>query len=75
MIQSASTPAAVAYFTIDEVAERYRITTATARYWRHTGYGPRGKKVGNRVLYPIAEIERFDREIAEAAATEPNPAA
>lgn len=50
------------YLTTAEVAERYRTADATVRYWRHTGYGPRGVKIGRRVLYPRAEIERFDRE-------------
>ena len=61
-------PSELCYMTIDEVATRYRSTVATVRYWRHTGYGPRGKKVGTRVLYPMSEIERFDREIADHTA-------
>jgi hypothetical protein len=55
------------YFTLLEVAERYRTTEATVRYWRHTGYGPNGVKLGTRVLYPAAEIARFDQELAEQA--------
>jgi len=51
-------PDELVYMTIDEVATRYR----------STGYGPRGKKVGTRVLYPMSEIERFDREIADQTA-------
>jgi hypothetical protein len=51
-----------AYLTLPEVAERYRTTVAAVRYWRHIGYGPRAVKVGRRVLYPVAEIERFERE-------------
>ena len=65
---SEQTPSELVYMTIDEVAMRYRSTVATVRYWRHTGYGPRGKKVGTRVLYPMSEIERFDREIADHTA-------
>ena len=61
-------PDELVYMTIDEVATRDRSTVATVRYWRHTGYGPRGKKVGTRVLYPMSEIERFDREIADHTA-------
>ena len=52
------------YLTLNEVAEHYRTTEATVRYWRHKGYGPKGVKVGARVLYPLSEIDRFDREIA-----------
>ncbi|WP_433464363.1 helix-turn-helix transcriptional regulator [Spirillospora sp. CA-128828] len=54
------------FLTVPEVAERYRTNENTVRYWRHTGYGPKGVKVGARVLYPRAEIERFDREIFQA---------
>jgi len=56
------------YLTLPEVAAHYRTTEATVRYWRHTGYGPRGAKLGTRVLYPRAEIERFDRQLADQAA-------
>ncbi|MGO9295774.1 MAG: helix-turn-helix transcriptional regulator [Streptosporangiaceae bacterium] len=56
------------YLTLLEVAERYRTTEATVRYWRHTGYGPRGIRLGTRVLYPRAEIELFDRRLADGAA-------
>ncbi len=56
------------YSTTEEVAERYRKSPATIRYWRHIGYGPLGVKAGTRVLYARTEIERFDRELALAAA-------
>jgi predicted DNA-binding transcriptional regulator AlpA len=55
------------YLTLPEVAEHYRTTEGTVRYWRHTGTGPRGVKLGTRVLYPRAEIERFDRQLAHQA--------
>lgn len=55
------------YLTLSEVAEHYRTTPATVRYWRHIGYGPRGVKSGARVLYPRAEIDRHDRELARQA--------
>ncbi|GAA2259138.1 hypothetical protein GCM10010430_48980 [Kitasatospora cystarginea] len=53
------------YLTTSEVAERYRTAESTVRYWRHTGYGPRGVKVGRRVLYLESELQRFDRELHE----------
>lgn len=58
------------FWTMEEAAAHYRTTVATLRYWRYTGYGPNGTKVGRSVLYPRAEIERFDREIGERAAAE-----
>lgn len=53
------------YKVTDEVAEHYRTTTATVRYWRHIGYGPRGIKVGRRVLYAEDEIRRFDEQLSQ----------
>lgn len=55
------------YLTTAEVAEHYRTAAETVRYWRYVGYGPRGAKVGRKVLYPRAEIERFDAECQQAA--------
>lgn len=61
---------AVRYFTTEDVAERYRTSTGTVRYWRHIGYGPRGVKTGRRVLYTDASLARFDAELAAKAAAE-----
>jgi hypothetical protein len=55
--------------TNKDVADHYRTNVGTVRHWRLIGYGPKGTKVGARVLYPQAEIDRFDRELAERAAT------
>lgn len=56
------------YLTVDEVAKRYRTSPGNIRYWRHIGQGPKGVRVGARVLFPRAEVQRFDRELAEKAA-------
>lgn len=55
------------YLTTAEVARRYRTADATVRYWRMVGYGPKGVKVGRRVLYAADEIERWDKELATRA--------
>lgn len=55
------------YLTTDEVAERYRRPASTIRYWRHIKYGPVAVRAGGRVLYPAAEIQRFDRQLAAEA--------
>ncbi len=55
------------YLTLAEVAVHYRTTEGTVRYWRHCGYGPKGVKLGTRVLFPVPEIERFDRQLAQEA--------
>lgn len=53
------------YLTTSEVAQRYRTAESTVRYWRHVGYGPKGMKVGRRVLYSEAELARFEQRLAE----------
>lgn len=53
------------YMTTAEVADHYRRPESTIRYWRHIGYGPRGIKVRGKVLYDVAEVERFDQELRE----------
>ncbi|MCG6497645.1 AlpA family transcriptional regulator [Kitasatospora sp. A2-31] len=58
----------VDYLTTAEVATRYRTEPGTVRYWRHRGYGPRWVRVGRRVLYSAAEIERFDAWLARQEA-------
>ena len=55
------------YLTIDEVADRYRTTVATLRYWRHLGTGPQAVKSGTRLLYPAAAIRRYDAELVAQA--------
>lgn len=38
-------------YTTAEVAEIVRMAPSTIRYWRMTGTGPAGFKLGRRVLY------------------------
>ncbi len=47
------------YLTTSDLAELYRTSTETVRYWRHIGYGPKGRKVGRRVLYERSEVDAF----------------
>lgn len=68
MVPETSQATGTEFWTIEQVADHYRRTVDTVRYWRHIGYGPKGKRVGRRVLYPRAEIERFDREIGDSIA-------
>jgi DNA-binding transcriptional MerR regulator len=55
------------WLTTKQVAEHYHTPVGTIRHWRHKGYGPKGVKVGNRVLYPREQIEAFDRELKARA--------
>ena len=49
----------VRLLTTDGVAERFRTSPSTVRYWRHLGVGPAGIRVGRRVLYDEAECDRW----------------
>ena len=45
--------------TTEEVAARYRTAASTVRYWRAIGYGPKGRRVGRRVLYDERDVQAF----------------
>ncbi|MCI4589242.1 helix-turn-helix domain-containing protein [Sphingobium sp. BYY-5] len=55
--------ASPAYLTVEEVIERYRgtITEGTLRNWRSMRIGPSFLKLGRAVLYPVAELDQWDR--------------
>jgi DNA-binding transcriptional MerR regulator len=53
--------------TTEEVAQRFRTSPETVRYWRSTGKGPRSWKVGKRVLYALEDVEAWEREAREGA--------
>lgn len=59
------------FYITEEMAEHYRTTPATVRYWVHVGYGPRSIKVGRRRLWPVDEVARFDAELRQS---DPEPA-
>lgn len=47
------------YMTTGEVAEMFRTSAESVRYWRHIGKGPKSFKVGRRVLYAREDVLRF----------------
>jgi hypothetical protein len=53
----------VKYLTAEEVSERYRgeITVGTLRNWRAMRIGPPFIKIGKAVLYPIEELDAWDK--------------
>ena len=55
--------------TTKEVAERLRLHHQTLINWRVKGDGPRFIKVGRKVVYPLAEIEAFEKKQLHAATT------
>ncbi len=52
------------FLTAEEVSERYRrqISIGTLRNWRAMRIGPAYIKIGKAVLYPIEELEAWDRK-------------
>jgi excisionase family DNA binding protein len=70
-----------ALLTPEEVAERLRRPVATVRFWRAKNLGPKGARVGGRVLYRESDVEAWiaaqfeDEPEAEPIEAEPTPAA
>ena len=56
------------YLTTEELAEVTRSPKGTVGYWRHIGYGPKGIKVGKRVLYRRADVEAWLEQLRTGAA-------
>ena len=48
----------------EDLVERWRksITLSTLASWRCRGLGPRYVKVGGRVLYPLVEVEAYEKK-------------
>ncbi|WP_315767099.1 MULTISPECIES: helix-turn-helix domain-containing protein [unclassified Bradyrhizobium] len=51
------------YLTPEEVSERYRgaVSVGTLRNWRALRVGPAFVKIGKAVLYPIGELDAWDK--------------
>jgi excisionase family DNA binding protein len=54
--------------TTTEVAELFRTSPETVRYWRHVGRGPKSFKVGRKVLYAREDVEAYSRAARNEAA-------
>lgn len=54
----------ITFLTQEEVAERYRgqISVGTLCNWRAERIGPQFVKIGKAVLYPLSELETWDRK-------------
>ena len=52
--------------TLDETATYLRTPITTLRYWRHLGIGPRGFRVGHRVMFRREDVEGWLSERLEA---------
>ena len=53
-----------AALTIDELLARWRygVSRGTLANWRSKGSGPRWRKIGATILYPLAGIEAYERD-------------
>lgn len=51
-----------------ETAEMCHTSPETLRYWRHLGKGPLSYKLGRRVVYDRADVERWIDEQKQATA-------
>lgn len=49
-----------------ELAERWTISHRTLERWRWAGEGPVYMKIGGRVVYRIADVEAFERDVLQA---------
>jgi hypothetical protein len=52
------------FLTTEEVSERYRreVSPGTPRNWRAMKIDPSFLKIGKAVLYPVVELEAWDRK-------------
>ena len=67
------------YLQPRELAARWRgvVTLSTLDNWRSQNRGPRFVKIGGRVLYPVAEVEAYERRnlrgIPNTPSNQPRP--
>jgi excisionase family DNA binding protein len=55
------------YLTVDDLAERYKTSPETVRYWVWASKAPRSVKYGRRRLFAGEDVEAWEREAREGA--------
>jgi excisionase family DNA binding protein len=55
------------YLTVDDLAERYKTSPETVRYWVFVDKAPRSVKFGRRRLFAREDVEAWEREAREGA--------
>ena len=62
-------PDEVEYLTPEEVSARFRgrVSVRTLSNWRCLGTGPKYRKIGGRILYPLSEIEAYEQSRTAAS--------
>jgi hypothetical protein len=53
----------IVYLTPEQLCERWnhRLKPKTLANWRSQGRGPPYRRLGNRILYPLPEVEAFEQ--------------
>jgi predicted DNA-binding transcriptional regulator AlpA len=54
------------WLTSADLAKRYKTQQPTIRQWRFQRTGPRGVKIGRKVLYRLSEVQRWERALERA---------
>jgi predicted DNA-binding transcriptional regulator AlpA len=54
------------WLTTRDLAQRYQSPPSTIRQWRFQGSGPRGVKIGRKVLYRLSEVLRWEKALEKA---------
>lgn len=54
--------------TIEEFADQARSTVDTVRFWRKTGYGPKGFRMGKRVLFAQSDVDQWIAALRQESA-------
>jgi hypothetical protein len=65
-----ATTSANPYLTTEDLAERWHTTSKGVLQLRHRGDGPRGRRIGRRVLFHIDDVEASEASRAD----DPKPA-
>lgn len=49
------------FLTLDELAERWRVSGRTLERWRAAGEGPPWLRLKGKVIYPVAGVRTYER--------------
>jgi predicted DNA-binding transcriptional regulator AlpA len=56
------------YLTLQELADRQRVTINTIRSRIKRGQAPRVTKIGGKVLFAVSDVAEYERQRREASA-------
>ena len=49
------------FLTTEQLAQRWQMGESTLNHWRRADCGPNFTRIGNRVLYRLADVEQYER--------------